>query len=103
MNVRAGAADDRGNFSQKPRAIARANHELHLERGGSRATPLDSDAAFCLIQQILHVRAQARMNGHAAPAGGVSADVVAGNWISAFCAIHVQSIIALDDERVLAK
>src|ERR1700741_5006275 len=28
VDVRAGAADDRRNFSQKSRAIARANHEL---------------------------------------------------------------------------
>src|SRR3984893_5810317 len=103
VNVGARAADYGGNLSQKAGAIAGADHELHLEGGGSCPTPLDGDAAFRLIQEILDIRTRASMNRDATPARDVTDDVVAGNRIAALRAIHEKIVIALHDQRGFAK
>src|SRR4029077_10626341 len=82
MDVGSGAADYGGNIGQEAGAIAGADHELHLERGSSCAAPLDGDAGFRLIQQILNVRTRAGMDGDSTSAGDVADDVVAGNGIA---------------------
>src|ERR1700724_1838659 len=103
VDVGAGAADYGCNFSQEAGAVACADHQLHLERGRSCAAPLDSDAPFGLVQQILDVRARPGVNGDAAPPRDVADDVVAGNGIAALRAIHQEIVIAFDDEGSLAK
>src|SRR5713226_5650782 len=68
VNVGAGAADDGSNFREQSGAVLGANGKLHGEGCGALAAPLDGDAALGLIEQILNVRAQARVHGDAAAA-----------------------------------
>src|SRR5207302_9181263 len=44
VDVGARAANHSGNFRQRSCTVARANGELHRERGAARAPPLDGDA-----------------------------------------------------------
>ena len=103
VNVGARAADHGGDFRQQSGAVARANRELHRERRAARAAPFDRDAPLRLVHQILHVGASARVHRHAAPARDVAHNLVAGNRITALCAVHQQIAVSLDDQRRFAK
>src|SRR5690348_17010741 len=52
-DVRAGAADHRGNFRQQAGAVLGANRELHRESRGALSAPFRGDAAVRLIEKIL--------------------------------------------------
>src|SRR5580692_1071116 len=97
------SADDRSDFRQKSGAVLRPDGKLHREGRGAFAAPLDGNAAFGLVHEVLHVRASAGVHRDAAAAGDVADDVVAGNRIAAFCAIDEQIVVAFDDQRSFAK
>ncbi len=65
---------------------------------GSLGTPrpLDVDFAFRLIHQILHVRAQLRVDRNAFSAGDIAHNVFAPYRVAAFGAIHENVVGAFD-------
>lgn len=91
------STDDRGDFCQESRAILAANGKLNRESSGAFAAPLDSDAAFRLVHEVLNVGTSACVHGHATAARNVADDVVTGNRVATFCAIDEQVVVALDD------
>src|SRR5438876_796324 len=101
-NIRAGAADDSGNFRKQAGAVLGANGQLNRERGGGLPAPFDGDAALGFVEQILHVGAKLGVNRDAAAPRDITRDVVAGNRIAALGAKHEQAVVALDDERRVA-
>ena len=96
-DIGARSADDRGDFRQKSGAVLCTDGELHRESRGAFAAPLDSNAAFGLVHEVLHVWASAGVHGNATAARDVADDVVAGNRIAAFCAIDKQVVVAFYD------
>src|SRR5215831_1095190 len=97
-NVGTGAADDGGDLSQQTRAILGANRELDREGGRALAAPLDRNAAFRLVEKILHIGAGAGVYGNSAAAGDVSDDLIARDGVAAFGAEDQQVVVALDDQ-----
>src|SRR5437762_10634498 len=55
VNVRTGSADDSCDVSKQTGAVPRADGELDGKFGFGSAAPLDGDAAFGLVHEILHV------------------------------------------------
>src|SRR5271170_141123 len=102
-DVGAGAADDSGDFGEQAGAVLGADGELYRERRSAVAAPFDGDAAFRLIQQVLHVGTALGVHSHAASARNVADDFVAGNGVATFGAIDKQIVLALDDQRSFAK
>src|SRR5450755_951655 len=73
-NIGAGTTDDCGDFGQQPGAIFGFDGKLHRECRGAIAAPLNGDAAFRLVQKILHVRTTLGVDRNAAAAGNVTDD-----------------------------
>src|SRR5712692_6107406 len=103
VNIGTGSADDGGDFGKQAGAVASSDSELDGKLGFGAAAPLDGDAAFSLIHQILNVGAQASVHGNAAAAGDVADNFVAGNGIAALGAVNEQVAVALNDERRIAE
>src|SRR5216683_1327248 len=103
VDVGTGTADDGGDFCEKAGAVARADGELDGKLGFGSAAPLDGDAAFGLVHEILDVGARSSVNGDAAAARDVADNFVAGNGIAALGAVDEQVVVALDDQGRLAE
>src|SRR5258707_1080968 len=103
VNIGTRSADDGGDFGKQAGAVARADGELDGEGGFGAATPLDGDAAFGLVHEILDVGTRASVHGDTAAARDVADNFVAGNGIAAFGAVNEQIAVALDDERRFAE
>src|SRR5216684_4422898 len=103
MNVGTSSADDGGDFGEKTGAVACADGELDGKLGFGTAAPLDGDAAFGLVHEILHVGTRSGVHGHTAAAGDVADNFVAGNGIAALGAVNEQVVVALDDQGRLAE
>src|SRR6266436_2796686 len=103
VNVGTGSADDGGDFGKKAGAVARADGELDGKLGFGAAAPLDGDAAFGLVHEILHVGTSSGVHGHAAAAGDVADNFVAGDGIATLGAVNEQVVVALDDQGRLAE
>src|SRR5258706_2316433 len=103
VNVGTGSADDGGDFGEKAGAIARADGELDRESGFGAAAPLDGDAAFGLVHEVLHVGTRTRVHGDAATTGDIADDFVARNGVAALGAVNEQVVVAFDDERSFAE
>src|SRR4029077_4939754 len=88
VNVGTGSADDGGDFGEKAGAIARADGELDRESGFGAAAPLDGDAPFCLVHEVLDVGTRACVDGDAAAAGDVADNFVARNGIAALGTVN---------------
>src|SRR5262249_9854606 len=97
-NVGTGAADDRGDLSQETGAILGANRELDREGGRALAAPLDRNAAFGLVEKILHAGAGTGVYRDSAAARDVSDDLIARDGVTAFGAEDQQVVVALDDQ-----
>jgi len=84
VNVGTGffSADDGGDFGKKASAVARADGELDGKLGFGTAAPLDGDAAFGLVHEILHVGTSSGVHRHTAAAGDVADNFVARNGIA---------------------
>src|SRR5271154_4090366 len=91
-DVRAGAADDGGNFREKAGAGLGANGEFDGKGGRAGTAPFDGDAALGLIEKILHIGAGARVHSNPAATRDVAHDFVAGNGIAAFGAVDEQIV-----------
>jgi len=103
VNVGTGSADDGGDVGKKTGAVARADGELDRKLGFGSAAPLDGDAAFGLVHEILHVGTRSGVHGDAAAARDVADNFVAGNGIATFGAINEQIVMAFDDQRRFAE
>src|SRR5882762_4255694 len=103
MDVGTGAADDRGDFGEKPGAVARADGELDGKLGFGSAAPFDGDAAFGLVHEILDVGTRSSVDGDTAPAGDVADNFVARNGIATLGAVNEQIVVALDHQGRRAK
>src|SRR5437867_8789616 len=66
MNVGTSSADNGGNFSEKAGAVACADGELDGKLGFGAAAPLDGDAAFGLVHEILNIGTLTSMHGDTA-------------------------------------
>src|SRR5947209_19083350 len=82
MNVGTSSADDGGDFGEKAGAVACADGELDGKLGFGAAAPLDGDAAFGLVQEILHVGTLASVDGDSSSSRDVADNFVAGNGIA---------------------
>src|SRR6266481_10075485 len=67
VNVGACSADDGSDFRKKTGTIARADGELN-RKSGFGAAPLNGDAAFGLVHEVLDVGTSTRVHGDAAAA-----------------------------------
>src|SRR5713226_3009817 len=103
VNIGTRSADDGGDFGKQAGAVARTDGELDGEGGFGAAAPLDGDAAFGLVHEILDVGTHASVYGNTAAARDVADNFVAGNGIAAFGAVNEQIAVALDDERRFAE
>src|SRR5260370_3815097 len=103
VNVGTGAADDSGDFGEKAGTVARADGELDGKFGFGAAAPLDGNAAFRLVHQILDVGTLASVHGDAAASRDVADNFVARNGIAALGAVNKQVVVAFDDERSFAE
>src|SRR5579885_720316 len=103
VNIGAGSADDGSDLREEAGAVEREDGETHRERGGGGAAPLDGDAALGLIEEILHVGAEAGVDGDAPAARDVADNFVTGNGIAALGAIDEQVVMALDHQGSFAK
>src|SRR3984893_887481 len=101
--VRAGSADDRGNFRKQPGTILGAYGELHRECGLASAAPFDGDTPLRLVHEVLHLGAHAGVHGDATAARDVADDFVAGDGVAALGAVNKQVVVALDDQRSFAE
>src|SRR6266481_9332794 len=97
VNVGTRSADDGGDFGKQAGAVARADGELDGKLCFGTAAPLDGDAAFGLVHEILHVGTSSGVHGHAAAAGDVADNFVAGSGIATLGAVNEQVVVALDD------
>src|SRR5437667_10528116 len=88
MNVRASSADDGSDFGKKAGAVACADGELDGKFGFRAAAPLDGDAAFGLVHEILNVGTRPGVHGDTAATRDVADNFVAGNGIATFGAIN---------------
>src|SRR5258706_4443525 len=103
VNVGTGSADDGGDFGEKAGAIARADGELDRESGFGAAAPLDGDAAFGLVHEVLDVETGACVDGHAAATGDIADDYVARNGVATLGRVNEQVVVAFDNERSFAE
>src|SRR5260370_5174585 len=103
VNVGTGAADDGGDFGEEAGTVARADGELDGKLSFGAAAPLDGDAPFGLVHEILDVGTRSRVNGDTTAPGDVADNFVAGNGIATLGAVNEQVVVALDDQGCLAK
>src|SRR5260370_1521491 len=87
-------ADDGGDIGQHAGAIFGENAQSDLESGSCLASPLDGDAAFGVIQEILHIGTAFAGNGDAAAARDVADEVIPRDPITKFRPISHQIIVA---------
>src|SRR5258707_2401790 len=83
VNVGTRSADDGGDFGKQAGAVACAEGELDGEGGFGAASPLDGDAAFGLVHEILHVGPRARLHGDTAASRAVAGNFAAANRMTA--------------------
>src|SRR5260370_5654184 len=88
MNVGTSSADDGGDFGEKAGAVACADGELDGKLGFGAAAPLDGDAAFGLVHEILHVGTLASVDGDAASSRDITDNFFTGNWFAALGAVN---------------
>src|SRR5882757_4622111 len=93
MNVGTSAADDGSDFGEKAGAVARADSELDRKLGFGAAAPLDGDAAFRLVHEILNVGTLASVNGDSSSSRDVADNFVAGNGVAALGAVDEQIVV----------
>src|SRR6266852_2035976 len=103
MNVGTSSADDGSDFGEKAGAVACADGELDGKLGFGAAAPLDSDAAFGLVHEILHVGTLASVDGDTAASRDVANNFVAGNGIATFGAVNKQVVVTFYNQRSFAK
>ena len=103
MNVGPSSADDGGDFGEEAGAVACADGELDGEFGFGAAAPLDGDAAFGLVHEILNVGTLASVHGDAAAPRDVADNFVAGNGVATLGAVNEQVVMTFDDERSFAE
>src|SRR6266852_4521942 len=103
VNVGASSADDGGDFGKQAGAVACAGGELDGEGGFGAAAPLDGDAAFGLVHEILDVGTRASVHGDTAAARDVADNFVAGNGIAAFGAVNEQVVVTFNNQGRFAE
>src|SRR5229473_7722409 len=102
VNVGTGSADDGSDFRKKTGTIARANGELN-RKSSFGAAPLNGDAAFGLVHEVLNVGTSSRMHRDAAAARDVADDFVTGNGVATLGAVNEQVVVTFNDERRFAE
>src|SRR5713226_841668 len=103
MDVGTSSADDGGDFSEKAGAIACADSELDGKLGFGAAAPLDGDAAFGLVHEILNVGTLASMYGDTAASRDVADNFVAGNGIATLGAVNEQVVVTFYNQGRFAE
>ncbi len=103
VNVGTSSADDGGDFGEKAGAVACADGELDGKFCFGATAPLDGDAAFGLVHEILHVGTSSGVHGDTAAAGDVADNFVAGNGIAALGAVNEQIVVTFYNEGSLAE
>ena len=103
VNVGPSSADDGGDFGEKAGAVACADGELDRKLGFGAAAPLDSDAAFGLVHEILNVGTLASVHGDAAASRDVADNFVAGNGVATLGAVNEQVVMTFYNQGRFAK
>src|SRR5712692_9329357 len=103
MNVGTSSADDGGDFSEKAGAVACADGELDGKLGFGAAAPLDGDAAFGLVHEILNIGTLTSMHGDTAAPRDVADNFVAGNGIATLGAVNEQVVVTFNNQGRFAE
>ncbi len=103
VNVGTSSADDGGDFGEKAGAVACADGELDGKFCFGATAPLDGDAAFGLVHEILHVGTLASVDGDSSSSRDVADNFVAGNGIATLGAVNEQVVVTFNDERSFAE
>src|SRR5438309_1029725 len=74
-----------------------------LKLGFGSAAPLDGEAGFGLVHEVLNVGTRSCVHGDTATAGDVADNFVARNGIATLGAVNEQVVVALNHEWRLAK
>src|SRR5713101_1991148 len=103
VNVGTSSADDGGDFGEKAGAVACADGELDGKFCFGATAPLDGDAAFGLVHEILHVGTLASVDGDSSSSRDVADDFVARNGVATLGAVNEQVVVTFNDERRFAE
>src|SRR4029077_1932549 len=97
-DVGGGAADGAGHLGENAGAILGAYAQVHRESGLGGAGPFDGDAALGFVEKIANVGAGGGVHGHAAAAGDVADDLIAGDGVAALGAMNHQVVVAANED-----